>query len=74
MPIIMRKRFRARGLLAPGLFLALAVADLSAQTEPDANRPFGTLREQAVRQQAWLKERLDSILPGLMRKYGIDID
>jgi Xaa-Pro aminopeptidase len=69
----MRKRFRARGLLAPGLFLALAVADLSAQTEPDANRPFGTLREQAVRQQAWLKERLDSILPGLMRKYGIDM-
>ena len=73
MPIIMRKRFRARGLLAPGLFLALAVADLSAQTEPDANRPFGTLREQAVRQQAWLKERLDSILPGLMHKYGIDM-
>jgi Xaa-Pro aminopeptidase len=69
----MRKRFRARGLLAPGLFLALAVADLSAQAEPDANRPFGTLREQAVRQQAWLKERLDSILPGLMRKYGIDM-
>ncbi|HZM28580.1 MAG TPA: M24 family metallopeptidase, partial [Gemmatimonadales bacterium] len=45
----------------------------SAQSTSNPNRPFGTLREQAARQQAWLKERLDSILPGLMRKYGIDM-
>jgi len=64
---------RARALLAPALCLALAAGNLSAQSAPDPSRPFGTLREQAERQQAWLKERLDSILPGLMRKYGIDM-
>jgi Xaa-Pro aminopeptidase len=34
-------------------------------------RPLGTLREQAALQQRWLEHRLDSILPGLMRKYGV---
>ena len=37
------------------------------------DRPFGTLREQAVMQQAWLKQRLDTFLPALMRKHGIDM-
>jgi Xaa-Pro aminopeptidase len=46
--------------LAPG---ALAAAD----------RPFGTLREQAAMQQQWLKKRLDTFLPGLMRRHGIDL-
>ncbi len=38
-----------------------------------AERPFGTLREQSVRQQAWLRERLDTALPALMRQYGIEM-
>src|SRR5215217_5152335 len=38
----------------------------------DAPRPFGTLRELAAMQQQWLLKRLDTFLPGLMRKYGID--
>jgi Xaa-Pro aminopeptidase len=42
---------------------ALAVAD----------RPFSTLREQAAMQQQWLKKRLDTFLPGLMRRHGIDL-
>ena len=49
------------------LFVA-AVAAVRAQ-----ERPFGTLREQAAMQQAWLKQRLDTFLPPLMRKYGIDL-
>jgi Xaa-Pro aminopeptidase len=36
-------------------------------------RPFGTLRQQADREQAWLETRMDSILPGLMRQYRIDM-
>jgi len=36
-------------------------------------RPFGTLREQAAMQQAWLKKRLDTFLPALMRKHGVDL-
>lgn len=54
--------------LAP-LVLALALAvPGAAQT-----RPFGTLREQAERQQQWLEQRLTTALPALMRKYGIDM-
>jgi hypothetical protein len=36
-------------------------------------RPFGTLREQAAMQQQWLKKRLDTFLPALMRKHAIDM-
>src|SRR3954447_14451448 len=39
---------------------------------PAAERPFGTLRDQAALQQAWLKKRLDTVLPALMRKHGVD--
>ena len=38
-----------------------------------AMRPFGTLREQADLQQKWLERRMETVLPGLMRKYGIDL-
>src|SRR6476660_4820426 len=40
---------------------------------PPADRPFGTLRDQAAMQQQWLKKRLDTFLPALMRKHGIDM-
>ena len=46
---------------------------LKAGSLPRADRPFGTLREQAAMQQQWLKKRLDTFLPPLMRKYGIDL-
>ncbi len=61
------------------LALLLAAAPVAAQTAPerppdqDRGRPFGTLREQAAMQQAWLKKRLDTFLPALMRKHGIDL-
>lgn len=40
---------------------------------PAQERPLGTLREQAVIQQQWLAYRLDSILPGLMRRHGVQM-
>jgi Xaa-Pro aminopeptidase len=55
------------------LFAALFLAAPAAAQSPDSTRPFGTLRTQAERQQAWLKERLETVLPGLMRKYGVDM-
>ena len=73
MPLTISSLSRTRALVALALFLTFGAAGASAQSTSDPNRPFGTLREQAARQQAWLKERLDSILPGLMRKYGIDM-
>ena len=36
-----------------------------------ASRPFGTLREQAAIQQAWLRERLEVNLPQVMRDHGV---
>ncbi len=58
----------------------LALASVSSAQErlapgalPAADRPFGTLRDQAAMQQAWLKKRLDTFLPPLMRKYGVDM-
>ena len=63
--------------LLPALLVALSTVP-SAQSRlapaalPDAERPFGTLREQAALQQAWLKKRLDTFLPPLMRTHGID--
>src|SRR6478735_1299329 len=46
---------------------------VAAGALPAADRPFGTLREQATLQQQWLKKRLDTFLPALMRKHGIDL-
>ena len=56
-----------RARLVAALLLA---APLAAQPPV---RPFGTLREQADLQQAWLARRMETVLPALMRKYGIDL-
>ena len=47
-------------------------AGLAAQTSAPA-RPFGTLQEQADRQQRWLASRMATVLPALMRKYAVDM-
>jgi Xaa-Pro aminopeptidase len=46
---------------------------LASNALPAAERPFGTLREQAALQQQWLQKRLDTFLPALMRKHAIDL-
>ena len=61
---------RTRYLILVGTLLSAFATGAFAQ-QPE--RPFGTLREQAVMQQAWLKKRLDTVLPALMRKHGIDM-
>jgi hypothetical protein len=53
--------------------LALGVSSLASAQNRAANRPFGTLQEQATLQQSWLEKRLKTILPGLMRKHGVDM-
>ena len=66
---------RALSRSIPVVFVAalaagIAASTAAAQTSP---RPFGTLREQAAMQQEWLRKRLDTFLPGMMRKHGIDM-
>jgi len=56
-----------------GALPIVARAQVAPAALPSADRPFGSLREQAVMQQAWLKKRLDTFLPALLRKHGIDM-
>ncbi|WNG61935.1 aminopeptidase P family protein [Archangium gephyra] len=70
------KNTRSR-LLVPLFLLTSACATTApASRAPEAaapERPFGTLREQATRQQAWLRERMDKAMPALMRQYGVEM-
>ena len=52
---------------------AIAAGSTAPQPVPPAERPFGTLREQAALQQEWLRKRLDTFVPALLRKHGIDL-
>ena len=64
-----------RRLLVRPMLIVLGVLSLAAGTSLSAQtprRPFGTLREQADRQQRWLDQRLRTVLPALMRKHGVD--
>src|SRR5215831_6165077 len=60
-------------VIAPIALSAQEPPRLAAGSLPAAERPFGTLRDQAAMQQAWLKKRLDTFLPALLRKHGIDL-
>ena len=74
-----------RQLFAILFGIALAVTPTAARAQgapdqklapaalPSADRPFGTLREQSAMQHAWLKKRLDTFLPPLMRTHGVDM-
>src|ERR1041384_6857965 len=53
--------------------LALLQSGPQPALSASPRRPMGTLREQAAMQQAWLVYRLDSVLPRLMRQYGVQM-
>jgi hypothetical protein len=53
------------------LILMVACAATLGAQEIHTRRPFGTLREQAVLQQRWLQQRMDSVLPAVMRSHGV---
>ena len=59
-------------VLALTLAAPVVIAPLAGQA-PSASHPLGTLREQATLQQAWLKERLETVLPTVMRRYAVDM-
>src|SRR5690606_32399039 len=74
--VLMRRspRWAAGALLGFVGALLAAPQALHAQTlTVTADRPFGTLREQAAIQQQWLEQRLERFLPALMRKHGVDL-
>jgi hypothetical protein len=63
-----------RHMKSPGLLLlASAAFPVLVHAQPSARRPFGTLREQAKVQQQWLQKRLDTFLPELLRRHGIEM-
>jgi len=72
-------RAARRGVLTALAVLLIAAPGSAQPAAPEVSldrardRPFGTQREQAAMQQQWLKKRLDTFLPALMRKHGIDL-
>jgi Xaa-Pro aminopeptidase len=82
LPLVRRAALAALALLVPIVAVAQdtprpATESPQGRVAPGAmsaaDRPFGTLRDQAAMQQTWLKKRLDTFLPALMRKHGIDL-
>ena len=63
---------RALTRTIPALLTAVLAAGTAAVAQT-SHRPFGTVREQAAMQQEWLRKRLDTFLPALMRKHAIDL-
>ena len=63
----MPTRSIAPRLVTAGILVSLAAWPAHAQRDSTAERPFGTLREQAALQQRWLDERMTTVLPALMR-------
>src|SRR5687768_15044426 len=55
------------------LVVALSIAISADAQTIQTRRPFGTLREQAEIQQRWLQQRMDSVLPAIMRKHGVEM-
>ena len=67
-------RSRALHTLALTVVLTFALAgQTAAQGDGRSARPFGTLREQAAIQQQWLVRRMQTVLPALMLKHGVDM-
>jgi Xaa-Pro aminopeptidase len=67
----MPTRWTRPRLAMAGLVACLAATPAPAQST--AERPFGTLRDQATEQQRWLDERMRTVLPALMRKHKVDM-
>jgi Xaa-Pro aminopeptidase len=61
--------------LALATSIVPSITALDAQKVPQIQtyRPFGTLREQADLQQKWLHTRMTTVLPALMKKYGVEM-
>ena len=73
--IPMRHRIAPAAVILASMVLALCATESVAQETPpfSSARPFGTLRQQAAIQQAWLEERLEVNLPAVMRAHGVDM-
>ena len=52
---------------------SLLLVPVPVTAQEAGTRPFGTLREQAALRQEWLRQRMETVLPALMRKHGVDM-
>lgn len=69
----MRTPTTTRSALFCALVFTHATGAQGAARREETRRPFGTLREQAALQNAWLRKRLETFLPPLMRRHGVDL-
>jgi Xaa-Pro aminopeptidase len=68
-----RRHDSVRRHSAIAIAVTLLTVAATASAQPSGPRPFGTQRDLATLQQTWLKERLDTVLPRLLRTHGIDM-
>lgn len=61
-----------RNVVLSAWLTAAPVVSLAGQASAP-ERPLGTLREQAALRQEWLRERLETVLPRLMREHGVEM-
>jgi Xaa-Pro aminopeptidase len=73
MVIVIRTAFVSAAVACAMIALASGVADRALAQDLNVPRPFGTLREQADVRQQWLRQRMETVLPALMRKHGVDM-
>lgn len=64
-------RFRVFAMFASALIAGVPMGAPAQRPTPE--RPLGTLREQAALQQSWLGQRIEQVLPALMRRHGVDM-
>jgi hypothetical protein len=62
----------SRKVLLASVALLIATTPLRSQSQAPV-RPLGTLHEQAQLQQLWLQQRLETVLPQLMREQNIEM-
>ena len=65
----MIKQIRISGLL---LLCSASLTSISLQAQPETPLIL-SMRERAAVVDAWLKERLETVVPDLMRRNGIDM-
>ncbi len=53
--------------------LLVSIAHAATAQQIQTYRPFGDLRSQAAEQQGWLEKRMNTVLPALMKKHGVEM-
>jgi Xaa-Pro aminopeptidase len=69
----MRAALASAAIVCAMVMSGRGLAQSAPAQELSVPRPLGTLREQAALRQEWLRQRMETVLPALMRRHGVDM-